>query len=211
MPRMGTADDIRWFEVEPGHVQHFWNAWDDGDRIELSGSRLNHVSFGMQSGDVDLTESSANAEAGRPARYTIDLAAGTATWEQFDDMGGDFCRFNDDLAGVKSRYEYMCAFQGGEDVMGDFDSVVKYDAVTGAKTQWYSGPRCHVGEAVFAPDPDGHAEDDGWLLTLVWNDATDESDLCIIDARDVAAGPVARVHAPGRVSFGFHVNWFPQA
>ena len=82
------------------------------------------------------------------------------------------------------------------------------DAVTGAKTQWYSGPRCHVGEAAFAPDPDGHAEDDGWLLTLVWNDSTDESDLCIIDARDVAAGPVARVHAPGRVSFGFHVNWF---
>ena len=65
-----------------------------------------------------------------------------------------------------------------------------------------------IGEAVFAPDPDGSAEDDGWLLTLVWNDRTDETDLCILDARDLAAGPVGRVHAPHRVSFGFHVNWF---
>jgi carotenoid cleavage dioxygenase-like enzyme len=88
---------------------------------------------------------------------------------------------------------------------------VKYDAVTGAKTQWQSGPNGHVGEAVFAPDPDGSAEDDGWLLTLVWNHSTDETDLCVIDARDVAAGPVARIHAPERVSFGFHVNWFAGA
>ena len=45
-PGMADGSEIRWFEVEPGHVQHFWNAWDvvnvDGevDRIELSGSRV---------------------------------------------------------------------------------------------------------------------------------------------------------------------------
>ena len=64
---------------------------------------------------------------------------------------------------------------------------------------------------VFCPDPDGTEEDDGWLLTLRWDDTDDRSDLCILDARDVAAGPVAQVHAPDRVSFGFHVNWFPDA
>ena len=211
LPRRGDGSEIRWFEIEPGHVQHFWNAWVDGDRIELSGSRLTHVDFGMQSGDDNLTDSSANAEAGHPARYWIDLAAGEAGWEQFDDMGGDFCRFNETMTGVKTRYDYMCGFSGSNDVMGDFDAVVKYDAVTGAKTQWQSGAHGHVGEAVFAPDPDGTGEDDGWLLTLVWNDSTDGTDLCVIDARDVAAGPVARIHAPERVSFGFHANWFPDA
>ena len=39
MPRMGSADDLTWYEIEPGHVQHFWNGWVDGDRIEFSGSR----------------------------------------------------------------------------------------------------------------------------------------------------------------------------
>ena len=47
MPRLGTADDMRWFEIEPGHVQHFWNGWVDGDRIEFSGCRLAHPDFGI--------------------------------------------------------------------------------------------------------------------------------------------------------------------
>ena len=66
-----------------------------------------------------------------------------------------------------------------------------------------------TGEAVFAPDPDGTAEDDGWLLACVTNRADDSTDLVVIDARDVASGPVARVRMPHRLPFGFHGNWFP--
>ena len=66
-----------------------------------------------------------------------------------------------------------------------------------------------VGEAVFAPDPTGTAEDDGWLLSCTYDRADGRSDLVILDARDVAAGPIATVHAPRRMPFGFHANWFP--
>jgi carotenoid cleavage dioxygenase len=31
----------------------------------------------------------------------------------------------------------------------------------------------------------------------------------VLDARDVAAGPVATVALPQRVPFGFHGNWMP--
>ena len=34
MPRLGGADDITWYETETSHIQHFWNAWVEGDRIE---------------------------------------------------------------------------------------------------------------------------------------------------------------------------------
>jgi carotenoid cleavage dioxygenase len=64
------------------------------------------------------------------------------------------------------------------------------------------------GEAAFAPDPDGEAEDDGWLLDIVHDRTTDRSELLIIDARAMDAPPVARVHLPRRVPFGFHGNWF---
>lgn len=67
----------------------------------------------------------------------------------------------------------------------------------------------HRGRHVVAADPDGAAENDGWLLTVVTDRAEGRSDLAVIDARDVAAGPIARVHLPQRLPFGFHSNWFP--
>ena len=67
-----------------------------------------------------------------------------------------------------------------------------------------------MGESVFAADPDGSTEDDGWLLNIVYDDRRDASDLVVLDARDITAGPVATVHMPRRVPFGFHANWFPE-
>ena len=60
---------------------------------------------------------------------------------------------------------------------------------------------------MFAADPDGRDETDGWLLVYATDLATDQTDLVIIDGRDLGAGPVARVHLPRRVPAGFHGNW----
>ena len=57
------------------------------------------------------------------------------------------------------------------------------------------------------PRHDGAAEDDGWVLVLVYDHAHDASDFHILDARDVAGEPVATVHLPHRVPYGFHGNW----
>ena len=37
----------------------------------------------------------------------------------------------------------------------------------------------------------------------------DRSDLVVLDATDVARGPVATVHLPARVPYGFHATWVP--
>jgi carotenoid cleavage dioxygenase len=66
------------------------------------------------------------------------------------------------------------------------------------------------GEHVFAPDPEGSAEDDGWLLGFVTDRTTEQTDLVVLDARDVAGDPVARVRIPRRVPTGFHANWFAE-
>ncbi len=207
MPRMGTAEDLKWFEIESGHVQHFWNGWQDGNRIEFSGSRFAAPNFGIDP-STPLDQSAASTEAGCPTRYWIDLDAGTAGCEQFDDLSGDFNRINDAYNGVPSRCLYMSAFMSAGRPIGDFDTIVKYDEQTGARSEWFSGPSGHVGETVFAADPLGTAEDDGWLLNVVYDDQSDSSDLVILDARDIGSGPVARVRMPRRVPFGFHANWF---
>jgi carotenoid cleavage dioxygenase len=207
IPRRGGPKDIRWFEVEPSHVQHFWNAWVDGSRIELSGCRYDRVNFGLETEDSG-TAAGVETIGSHPARYWIDLAAGTAGWEPIDDMLGEFGRINDDRTGVRTNCLYMPAFTRPGAVAGDFDTIVKYDTATGTRTTWYAGDTGHVGEAVFAPDPDGTAEDDGWILNLAHDSGRNRSELLVLDARDIAAGPIARVEVPQRVPFGFHANWF---
>ena len=52
-------------------------------------------------------------------------------------------------------------------------------------------------------------DDAGYLLSYVHDEATGVSDLVIIDASDVAAGPVASIALPRRVPYGFHAAWVP--
>ena len=209
MPRRGQASDIQWIDVEVSHVQHFWNAWSEGSRIELAGCRFPEVDFGFQPAGSE--EEGGIETIGAPAaRYWIDLERGTAGWEPLDDMIGEMCRVNDDLVGVRTDCLYMSGFTREGAVAGDFDSIVKYDTRNGERSEWYAGDTGHVGENVFAPDPNGTAEDDGWIMNSFHDDADGgHSEVVILDARDLAAGPVARIVTPQRMPFGFHANWFP--
>ncbi len=210
IPHFGGADDIRWFDVETSHVQHFWNAWADGNRIELSGCRFNQINFGIEA-EASETDAGVESAGGLPHRYWIDLQTGDTGSEDIDDMHGEFCRVNDDYAGVRTNYLYMSGFTRDAIQAADFDTIVKYDQDDDSRSSWYIGDDGHLGESAFAPDPNGTKEDDGWLINSTYNSADDTSEVIILDARDVAAGPVARVQIPQRMPFGFHANWFPTA
>jgi carotenoid cleavage dioxygenase-like enzyme len=46
-------------------------------------------------------------------------------------------------------------------------------------------------------------------MSFVYDRARDASELVVLDARDVGAGPLARVALPQRVPYGFHAAWVP--
>ena len=204
MPRRGTNADIRWFDVDSQYVVHFFNAWDTGNQLEIRAPR-----FSSMPGAFEF-DNPTGKEAPMPWRWTIDLAKGTICDEQTDDRGGEFPRVNDNLATRETRYLYNCLARTWEFEF-EFHGVVKYDTETGTAQEHYYADSEVSGEHVFAADPNGLNEDDGWLLSIVSDRATDTSDLVVLDARDVAAGPVARVHIPRRVPIGFHANWFADA
>ena len=53
----------------------------------------------------------------------------------------------------------------------------------------------------------GDADDEGWLLSYLHDEATDVSRFVVLDATDIASGPVASVALPQRVPYGFHGTW----
>ena len=67
-----------------------------------------------------------------------------------------------------------------------------------------------AGEWSMVPRHADAAEDDGWLLSLGYDKATDRGELIVLPAADPAAGPVARVVLPNRLPVGFHGNWVPE-
>jgi carotenoid cleavage dioxygenase len=66
-----------------------------------------------------------------------------------------------------------------------------------------------VGECTFVPKAPGAGEDDGWLLTFVYDERSGRSELAVLDAADFTAAPQAVVHRPVRVPDGFHGAWLP--
>ena len=62
---------------------------------------------------------------------------------------------------------------------------------------------------VFVARENAAAEDDGWLMVLVYDAKRDTSDLVILDANDIAGDAVATIELPQRVPHGFHGNWVP--
>lgn len=206
LPRDGGADDVTWIELDPFYVFHFLNGWDNPDgTIVVDGCRAPAMPTAF--GDEVVTEGA------RPSlhRWTIDPAAGTVREQQLDDRPADFPRLNMHRSGTANRYGYLAHATNWAGETVQFTEVVKYDLEAGTSTRHRYGDTCEAGEAVFAPDPDGSAEDDGWLLNLVFDRASGESQLVVVDARDMDGEPVARVHLPRRVPFGFHGNWMPDA
>ena len=83
--------------------------------------------------------------------------------------------------------------------------LFKYDLMSGRSETLQLPKGNGAGEPVFARA--GHGEDEGYVLTFVYDAARAASDLVIIDAQNFEKGPVARVQLPRRVPFGFHGSW----
>ncbi len=205
LPRDGGSEDVVWFELDPFFVFHFLNGWDaDEHTVVVDGCRAPRMPTAF--GDDVLDEPVAPSLH----RWTMDLATGAVKTEQLDDRPGDFPRINVHREGLANRYGYVATSSswGTEEVR--FTSVTKYDLEQGSSSTFDYGADVCAGEAVFARDPDGTNEDDGWLLNLVHDLPSGTSSLVIVDARDLGAPPVATVEMPHRVPFGFHGNWMPE-
>jgi carotenoid cleavage dioxygenase len=90
-----------------------------------------------------------------------------------------------------------------------FGGLIKHDYRHDTREVWRAPQGWHAGEWLFVPTTDDPAEDAGYLLTYLYDDDSASSQLAVVDATDVAAGPIARVAMPQRVPYGFHATWVP--
>jgi carotenoid cleavage dioxygenase-like enzyme len=199
MPRGGEGADVRWFEIEPCYVFHPFNAYEDGNEVVLDVARYPEI----------WRNSPADFDRACLHRFRVDLGSGKVREEGLDDLCIEFPRVDPRCEGRAHRFGYAVSY--------DFltsqstGALVQYDLAKGkAKTHEF-GPGRVPGEGVFVPASAGAAEDEGWVMSYVYDEARDASALVVLDAAGFDKPPVASVALPQRVPFGFHGNWIPDS
>ncbi len=197
LTREADADSTVWCELDDlCYVYHPLNAYDDGDNVVMDIA----VHPKMFATDTN------GPNEGPPVfeRWTIDPVGRRVGRDVISDIPQEFPRADERLTGRKHRYGY-CATFGGEG-LSQPGNIIKHDLVAGT-AQIHDLGRRRTQEPVFVPKHASAAEDEGWVMAYVHDPERNAADVVILDAQDFAGPPVATIHLPVRVPFGFHGNW----
>ena len=126
-----------------------------------------------------------------------------------DVLNSEFPVINSAYQGRRNQFSYNIVFPQGGREEPRFPGLVKYNIDTGSYVAYSEGPQSFYNEPGFAPRDNCRAEDDGYLISYVWNDREQRSEIQIFDALgpQIGHGPIARILMPQRIPNGFHATY----
>jgi all-trans-8'-apo-beta-carotenal 15,15'-oxygenase len=197
VPRDGGRPRVA--ECEAFFHYHINNAYEEGDDVVLDLVR---------SPDYDNVHESfrqfRTADFGEIETRLSRLRVSASDEVRIEDVYSEGCEFPQHdwrLTASPHRFAYMAGQRDGEQ---PFASLIKVDHITQALSRHEFGPGQIAGEPLFVPRSPDAAEDDGWLLSVVYSAAEHRSRLVVLDARAVDSEPVAVAHLRHHVPLGFH-------
>lgn len=201
-------------------VVHFGNAFERADgTIVVDVCAFTRFEFGEEFGfagpqapyDPTLPD-----KRGPQRLYRVEIPAGAteASWRLLAPFGVDFPRVHP--RGEGQDVPVLFGACRADDRFSDpFDSIIRVDLRAAAdddraSTVWTAGDETvFVGEPVFVPTDADPGCTDGHVLVVVSDGERGLSRLVVLDATDIAAGPVADVPLP-LLPAAFHGDWDPR-
>ncbi len=200
----GKAQQI---PVESGFVFHHANAFEQDGLLYVDS-----VCYGgfpsIDAGEDYREVRFERLDPGQLWRFKLNLATPSAERELLESRCCEFPVLHPDYVGRPYRYVYLGAADrptGNAPLQG----VVKLDLQTGERQLWSAAPRGFAGEPIFVPRPGRDAEDDGWLLLLIFNAELERSELVILNAQDLSE-PLAKLRLKHHVPYGLHGSFTPE-
>ncbi|XP_047052302.1 9-cis-epoxycarotenoid dioxygenase NCED5, chloroplastic-like [Lolium rigidum] len=195
----GDSSEMVWVDVPDCFCFHLWNSWEEGDEVVVIGSCMTPADSIFNDSGEDrlesvLTEIRLNTRTGESTRRAILSPDAQVNLE----VG----MVNRNMLGRKTRYAYLAVAEPWPKVSG----FAKVDLATGELTRFDYGEGRFGGEPCFVPMDGEHArpgaEDDGYVLSFVRDEAAGTSELLVVNAADMRLE--ATVQLPSRVPYGFH-------
>jgi all-trans-8'-apo-beta-carotenal 15,15'-oxygenase len=184
-------------------VFHHLNAWEEGEKLVVES--IYYADFPSIGPDMDFrTVDFDLIPEGLLERCTIDLTSKTVRTERLSERCCEFAMVNPRHEGLQSQLAWMAV---AEREVGNapLQAIKKLNLTSGERRVWSAAPRGFVSEPVMVPRPGSRTEDDGWVLTMVWNGARCATDLVILDAATMEE--VGVIELPLALPYGLHGSW----
>jgi all-trans-8'-apo-beta-carotenal 15,15'-oxygenase len=184
-------------------VFHHLNAFEDGDHVVVES--IVYDDFPSIGPDDDFAQVDFESiPEGILHRCRLDLSREIVQTERMSNRTCEFAMVNPRLQGLSAQYAWMAVAE--REVGNDpLQAIQKLDLTTGDTHTWSAAPRGFVSEPLMVARPGASAEDDGWVLDLVWNGARGASDLVILNAVDLSE--MAVLELPLAIPHGLHGSW----
>ena len=206
IPRNPQDREVKIFEVSSGFIFHHANAFEVGEKIYLDS--IAYVSLPQVQPDSNYTEVDFNKlDPGKLWRFTIDLQAETVGKELLESRCCEFPTLNPDKVGRDYRYLFIGAAHNNTGTNAPLQAILKLDLQTGKRDLHSFAGSGYVSEPIFVPKPNGTKEDEGWILTLVYDGSQHRSHLVILDGENIQGNPVAKLHLQHHIPYGLHGSW----
>jgi carotenoid cleavage dioxygenase-like enzyme len=217
IPRREGVRAIRWYKSPvSGMATHSFNAWEEGHYLHLEQF---FTASGWLSQFPDLHDAHGKEMPPYAQRWTFDLGSPSDafTVKQLFDQIGEMPMIDQRYQTQRARHYFFGTHNKALGPMLEwgpkgppFTCLGHFDENTQRLDFYYAGPESAPEEPLFIPRSPSAPEGDGWLLSMVGRRKENRTDLVILDARHIDAGPVATIRMPCRLHEGFHGTWIPQ-
>ncbi|HBB36117.1 MAG TPA: Apocarotenoid-15,15'-oxygenase [Cyanobacteria bacterium UBA8803] len=206
IPRHGK-EPMQLLETQAGFVFHHANAFEQGDEICIDSicyESLNQVEANSDFRNVDFDA----ITPGQLWRFTLNLKESTVQRQLLVERTCEFPQVHPHYVGRPYRYLFIGAAHNPTG-NAPLQAILKVDMTSGTQQLWSAAPAGFVSEPIFVPRSNGLREDDGWVLTVVYDSSKHRSDVVILDGCDLNRGPLARLHLKHHIPYGLHGSWAP--
>lgn len=207
-----TADIVKEYEFDSFFGFHLGNASEDGNEIVVDVLCVDDMDvmdglsdvFMERGDDFDFLANGATF-----TRLTLNLVTGeTSTAPVSGAIAAEFPSWNANFTGVTNRYTWLGTILENGTPYG-FNAYQKIDHQTGELKVHDFGEGRFTSEANFIPAEEQSAEDDGYLISIVYNHHRKKSEVVIVDAKDMAQ-EVAVIPLDHHIPFGFHGGFYQE-
>jgi all-trans-8'-apo-beta-carotenal 15,15'-oxygenase len=207
---LATAKIVREYEFSCFFGFHIGNARENGN--EISVDALCVESMDVMGGLSDVFMKRGDdfqflADGARFNRFTLNLVTGDTDRSLVEGaIAGEFPAWNPRCTGRENRYTWLATIVENGTPYG-FNAFQKVDHQTGELKIHDFGEGRFTAEPNFTPRGENTAEDEGYLVSIVYNHERKKSEIVIVDARDMAR-ELAVIPLQHPVPFGFHGGFY---